>query len=81
MEVSAQSVLEAPSASAVEASAREMAMEVEWREEKTRVMSPAVEAAIWASVQFVAKIETSAMIARVCLRTSRTGMESELGRE
>ena len=52
----------------------------------TRVISPltvplAVEATIGASVRFVAKIEMSAMIARVCLNTSRTGMESELGRE
>jgi len=29
----------------------------------------------------VAKVETSAMIARVWSNTSRTGMESELGRE
>ena len=41
-----ESALEGPSASAVEASAREMAMEVEWREEKMRVMSPAAEATI-----------------------------------
>ena len=81
-----ESVLEAPSASAVEASAREMAMEVEWREEKMRVMSSLITplvalAAALSPAEAMVTVPATAVIARVCLRTSRAGMEPELGRE
>ena len=67
----AGSALEAPSASAVEASTREMAMEVEWREEKTRVtpslITPLAALAVEATIGIAVALATETTESAVAL--------------